>query len=368
MIRLHSLARGGAAAGIVIVLASCGGEPGRVEPPEEPVRVTVSTPHRAGTPRSYPASAVSRNRAELATRISGTVERVPVEVGSRVRRGDTLVMLDISDIRARIEQARANAELARQSYRRISNLAEEGAATGQELDDAEARLDGAVAALEEARAQRPYAVLVAPYAAAVTVRNVDPGDLALPGHPVMVLEGMGALKVEADLPGAVASSVTEGDPVTVTDPAGGRSFPATVRRVVPALDPGSRRFRVEARFDDDAGAARSILPGSYLRLVFEGGAGTTRWIPSDAVIREGQLTGVFTVVDDRLRLRWVRLGASRDGAVELLAGPAGPFDVVRSPSPVLRDGLPVSEVERREWTLPASGHEGEPAGPEEAGR
>ena len=72
--------------------------------------------------------------------------------------------------------------------------------------------------------------------------------------------------------------------------------------------------------------------------------GSTRWIPSDAVVRHGQLTGVFTVEGETLRLRWLRLGRESGGAQEVLAGPAGEMTVVRSPSRDLRDGQPVSTV------------------------
>ncbi|NIP57408.1 MAG: hypothetical protein GWM92_04330, partial [Gemmatimonadetes bacterium] len=71
----------------------------------------------------------------------------------------------------------------------------------------------------------------------------------------------------------------------------------------------------------------------------------------------GQLTGVYTVEEGRLALRWVRLGLSRPGAIELLAGPVGP--VVRDPAPGFYDGRPLEAVRERAWSGP------EPAGEEE---
>jgi hypothetical protein len=87
-----------------------------------------------------------------------------------------------------------------------------------------------------------------------------------------------------------------------------------------------------------------------------------RWIPADAVVDRGQLTGVFAVEADTLRLRWVRLGQHRDGAVELLSGPAGAdLTVVRRPTADLFDGRAVGQRSEESWTAagvaPAAGGE-----------
>jgi len=93
-----------------------------------------------------------------------------------------------------------------------------------------------------------------------------------------------------------------------------------------------------------------MIPGAFVRLTIPEGAGATRWIPADAVVRTGQLTGVYTVEDDVLHLRWIRLGRTHGEAVEILSGPTGVLTVVRSPARGLQDGQPVSGVTR----VPAS--------------
>ena len=111
--------------------------------------------------------------------------------------------------------------------------------------------------------------------------------------------------------------------------------------MVPALNRASRRFQIEVT----PGSGSDLLPGAFARLHLAAAEpGATRWIPRDAVVRKGQLTGVFSLEDDSLRLRWLRLGRTRDGAVEVLAGPAGELTVVRDATPELHDGQPVSRA------------------------
>ncbi len=334
-----------------LTLVACSSdEPGRIPRPEEPTEVTVSAVQRAPTVETYPAVVASQRRADIATRMSGTVQRVQVDVGARVRAGDALVSLDAADVRARVAAARAQATLAEQSYRRIDNLHADGAASQQELDQAKAALDGARAQRTEAEAQEAYAVVRAPFDGVITRRNVDPGDLAVPGRPLFTLVTSGTLKVVAELPARSAGTLSVGDPVGVR--VDGEVRAAHIDRVVPALGDGSRTFRVEAVLDGGSG---QIIPGTYARLEVQHQDAGPRWIPTDAIVSRGQLTGVFSLEADTLRLRWVRLGQTRDDGVELLAGPAGDLTVVRNPGPELTDGRPVSAAHTEPWTAPGGG-------------
>lgn len=332
----------------LVGLAACGAEePGRIPRAQDPVEVSVSALIRAPAMESFPAAVVSERSAEIATRMSGTVERVLVDVGSRVRAGDVLVALDAADIGARVASAQAQRELAERSFSRVENLQRDGAASQQELDQAQASVAAARAMTSEAEAQQAYAVVRAPFDGVVTRRTVDPGDLAMPGQPMLAMMAPGALKIVADLPAHRSGSMVVGDEVRVH--AGGSMHAAKVTRVVPALGGGSRTFRVEASLMD---SGAGLVPGSYARLEVAVPGEGPRWVPADAVVTRGQLTGVFTVEADTVRLRWVRLGQVRDGAAELLAAPGGDLRVVRRPGADLFDGRPVSAARDESWAAP----------------
>jgi RND family efflux transporter MFP subunit len=337
---------------LAVALAGCGGEPGELPPSGEPVDVAVSSAVASYAVKAIPATVVATEEAELATRISGTIRRMPVEIGARVAAGQALAALDTDEIDARIASAEAGAQLARQWHRRIASLAKDGAATAQELDDAEARLEMAEAGLLDARAQREYVVLRAPFAGVITRRMADPGDLALPGMPILTMIGTGGLKVEADLPAELAGRLAVGTPVTLYWSEKRERFPARVARVVPAVERRSRRFRVEAIFEAGPEGQPDIPPGTFVRLELGESSATTRWIPADAVVTRGQLKGVFVVEADQLRLRWVRLGQHIDGTIELLAGPRPEALLVRRPSFDLTDGRPVGDVREIDWAPP----------------
>lgn len=323
-------------------IAACDrGEPGEIAETEGALELTVSRPAAAPELASFPATVRSTAEAELATRSSGAVRRVTVDVGSRVSRGQVLVVLDPQDVEARIAAAAAGERQARRYYERIEALERDGAATGQELDDARARFEMAEAASEEAAAQRAYAVLSAPFAGVIVRREVDPGDLATPARPILALVDPESVEVILDLPGAYAETVAVGDTIQVVAPRTGRRHSSTIARVSPAQDVQSRRVRLEARLPD---APPDLMPGSFVRVELSGTGRTATWIPVDAIVRRGQLAGVFVVSEGVARLRWIRLGERRPSAVEVLAGLEPDARVVRNPLPHLTDGVRVDRV------------------------
>lgn len=322
-------------------LGACHGDaPERERRQLDPVAVTVSSAWSSAADRAFTGRVAAADEAQVATRTSGTVTAVLVEVGEQVQVGELLATLDDADVQARIQAARAQVELAEKQHGRISRLAADGAASQMELDQATAQLEAALAMLQEAEAQADYVEVKAPFSGVITARMADAGDLAVPGHPIVTVQTRGAAKVVADLPAGAQGTVSEGMSVTLSQ--AGTSVAATVSRVVPSLDARSHRFRIEVRGEDPLPWAA----GQVVRVNIADAGSGTRWIPSDAVVRRGQMTGVFTVEQDSLRLRWLRLGRTLDEAVEVLAGPAGDLDVVRSPAPEFVDGQPVSQIQR----------------------
>jgi len=343
----------------MLTLAAAGcdrSEPGQVERTEAPQDVTVSRVVQAAGSQLVAARVVATEEARLATRASGIVTAVLVDVGAQVHRGQTLVRLDDAGVESGVAAAEAEATIARKTYMRLENLVRDGAATDQERDQARARMEMAEANLSEARSNRDYVVLKAPFAGTVTERFVDPGDLAVPGQPVVTVSGSSGVKVVADAPAPLAGRIAVGEAVRIVDQDTGRHWPATVTRRVPVIEPASNRFRIEAHFDDTA--ADTPLPGSFVRIAVAGVENPGLLIPGDAVVREGQLTGVYSLEDGVLRLRWLRPARATDGVAEVLSGLGPDTRVVRAPAPTILDGSEAGAVEEEDWTpIAASGED-----------
>jgi RND family efflux transporter MFP subunit len=234
-----------------------------------------------------------------------------------------------------------NAALMKQ---RMERLHARDAATQKDLDDATAGYEAALAnlrAAEEgvkaARSYLAYAEIKAPFAGVVVDRMVEVGDMASPGRPLFVIEDTSRVKIEAQVPESAAAGLSIGDPVEVE--IGGERFEARLSELLPAADPRSRTFTVRALLDNPG---RSLRSGMFARLRLGGASSPAVTVPEESLIRRGPLSGVFVVAaDSTARLRWITVGRTRDGLVEVLSGLAPGEAVVLQPGPEVEDGRPV---------------------------
>ena len=154
-------------------------------------------------------------QAVIEAKVSGRITRLPVTLGQSVKQGDVLVELATQEIQAKLDQANAAFRQAELEFNRTANLRKQNAATQAELDAAQARYNVAKAAVAEAEALSGYAKIVAPFDGVVARKLADEGDLAMPGKPLLELEGRAGLRLVADVPSLLASHVLPDAKLTV---------------------------------------------------------------------------------------------------------------------------------------------------------
>jgi RND family efflux transporter MFP subunit len=371
----------------LVLTAACGGAPAEREAVDSAPAVPVTLGRVAPTEwmDTVEAGGVVRSRstAAISSRILAPVLAVHVRAGDRVRRGQTLIELDASELAAQsaraaaslqaVEQsaqaatadvagAEAALELARATHERIRTLHEQRSATSQELDEAAAGLAAATARLAAARAQATgamaaleaarsaaraceitaaYGAITAPFDAVVAERHVDPGSLATPGLPLLLLEGPGALQLEVQVDATRAGAIAPGTSVEVRVDTEGPDSPWREGRVaeIARVDPGSHSFTV--KIDVDAGT--DWRSGLFGRARFPIGSRTALTMPAGAAVRRGQLVMAFVVdAEQRARLRAIRTGDQRGERIEVLSGLADRDRVVVHAPAGLEDGRLVS--------------------------
>lgn len=338
---------------------------GKPEPPaERPEARAVSVATRAAAyrrvadPVRATAAIEPSRRVAPGTKILGRVEAVPVVEGQRVAAGQLLARLESRDLEAAVHQAEAavaaaeaQLENARAQHDRMVELQARGSATTKNLEDATTGFRMAQAGVEQARANLAaarvnlgYARVVSPLDGWVVSKQIEAGDMVAPGRPLFTVEDLDPVKVVAEVPESEVSGLAPDDPAVVEVSAVGLRREGSVSRIVPAGDARSRTFRCEIVLPNPDGVLKS---GMFARVAFEPrGEARTRealLVPAGALVRRGQLDGLYVVEDARARLRWVRTGASRDGEVEVLSGLSAGDRYVVEPTAALVDGVPVEE-------------------------
>jgi RND family efflux transporter MFP subunit len=305
--------------------------------------------------------------SDLAAKVMGTVERIAVREGDRVKKGDLLLSLDDREAKARLAEAehafaaarsaqdgaRAGADLAAATLTRYEALKREESVSAQEFDEVAARNRQAQAARDQADAMAVTAAsrvdqarvalddtrIVAPHAGVITGKLVDVGDLGTPGRPLLVLETAKGYRLDVPLPEEYVNRVRLRQRVEVTIPALNLAvLQGTVTTIVPAADPRTRSFLIKVSLPPEAG----VKSGMYARAAVPLGESNQVLIPQTAVLRRGQLTGLYVVDGEgTAHFRLIRLGRSFQDQVEVLSGISDGERYVVEPVPTLVDGARV---------------------------
>jgi RND family efflux transporter MFP subunit len=276
-------------------------------------------------------------QAVIEAKNSGRITRLPVALGQSVKQGELLVELATQEIQARLDQANATFRQAELDFNRTANLRKQSAATPAELDATQARYNVAKATVAEAEALSGYAKIVAPFDGVVTRKLADEGDLAMPGKPLLELEGRAGLRLVADVPSLLASRVLPKAKLSVRVETLPDAITGTVREISPGADPASRTVRMKVDLPETAG----LSTGQFGRLAVPVGEGTFLFVPPPALVRRGQLEILFVAADGKAQMRLVRTGKETPQGIEILAGLAPGEAVVIEGAGNLRDGQPL---------------------------
>ncbi|MCZ6507278.1 MAG: efflux RND transporter periplasmic adaptor subunit [Acidobacteria bacterium] len=337
---LEACRRGGRRLGFVVVgvsvLLACQ-EPPKAETVLRPVRFEQVSTSRAARLRTFAGVAKAGLETRLSFRVSGTVERVPVVVGERVRRGHVLARLDATDYELRVQealaglaQAEAAARNAEADYERVRGLYENNNASRRELDGARANNESSQAQvvavekrLEGARQQVSYCTLHAPVDGTVASVAVEVNENIQAGQKLFLLTAAGDIDVEVALPELLIADIELGQRSVVRfDALPGRSFEAGVTEAGVAMLGTATTFAVTVRLEEADPRIRSGMAAEAdFRFPVAGGQG--RMLVAPVAVGEDR-AGRYVFVLDKgsgtVGRRAVTVGELTADGLEVLSG------------------------------------------------
>src|SRR5579862_1179718 len=334
-----------------------------------------------------PGSIQAITEAPILARADGYLQHRMVDIGDRVRTGQSLAEIDAPEMDQQIRQAKAtlqqslaavdqaaanyergqaDEDLAKVTAQRWSALLTKGVVSKQENDRYQSEyhaLTAATKALEKALAaqrsnvaaaeanlgrldqMQSYRLVKAPFDGVITQRNVDVGALVNTGNTLLFrIAQIDTLRTYLNVPQANASEVRVGQPARLSaSNLPGRQFAGAVARTASALDPASRTLLVEVHVPNPGGA---LLPGMYARVALIGArSNAPLQIPSDALIARGEGTEVAVVRDGHtVHLQKIEVGRDYGDHLEVVGGLIEGQTIIASPGDVVREGLQVQPV------------------------
>ena len=298
------------------------------------VRTAVAEQSRKVSIAEVVGTVRAARSATLAPLIGGTVAEIRVGLGSSVHAGDVLVRLAARDVEARLAQTRAVSEQAERDRTRATLLKEQGAMSVAQYEATLSQWSVARARQAEASSVADRMVLRAPFAGVITAKLANVGDTALPGQPLLALETPSALRFEAQVPERTGGALAVGDHLPVRLEGLDHELVGRIAEIQPASDDATRT----RLFKIDLPETPGLRSGRFGRVLIGSGQSVAVTIPSEAVVRHGQLETVFVVESGLARLRLVRSGRERAGRLEVSSGLSGGEVVVLAGAGELVDG------------------------------
>jgi membrane fusion protein, multidrug efflux system len=335
---------GGLAAWKVASLRAADEAASKQPEPVESVTTSVAREREYRPTTTSIGTILALNSITLRNEIAGTVRRVSLVPGQIVETGSLLVALDVSVEEAELEALEAQAELTKTTLERLERLRQAQATSQEEVDQARAARDVALAQTARTRAIIARKTIRAPFRARVGLADVHIGQYLNEGTELTTLQGVDqAANVDFTVSQAVAGSLKVGEVVAVYAAGQSTPFSARIVAVDARVDPTTRNALVRARIPQNAPA-----PGASVRVeVPVGPLASAVSIPVSALRKGPGGDHVFVIVADssgqtRAHVQPVRAGTVVADEVLIIEGLRPGQAVATSGSFKLRESVLVA--------------------------
>ena len=247
--------------------------------------------------------------------ITGHIEHIYVEVGSRVSKGSMLVRMD----QTQLNTTRINLNSTKTELDRVTALKASGSVSQQVYDQTKAGYDQLV---ETERFQNENTFVKAQFSGIISAKNYEDGEMYT-GAPILTLTQISRLKAIINIPESYYPLVKQGMKVDVrSDIYPDKTFPATIEIVYPTIDPATHTFQAKLNIPN---SGEKIRPGMYVKTTLALGEMDAIVVPYQSVLK---LTGsndryVFTNQNGEAHRVAVTLGQRFDDRIEII--PVTPF-------------------------------------------
>ena len=303
-----------------------------------PVKVHKVERARITEKITYTGTLEALTKINITPEVGGKISRIYAEAGDRVAKGQLLAELETNSIRLQLKQAEAGVAVAEASHadalrnrERMDRLIKENAVSEQQREKIQLAYDAAAAQLEQARAGLNLAkhaldvsLMKAPFSGVIASKNAEVGDVINPmmggfgggAGGVLTLMDYSKIKLVVAISSEDIGRIRKGQEAILRVAAfPGRDFRGSVRVVNLTADPLSKKFGVEAVFDNSDAALR---PGTFGDLVFEVQSHENALVVPQQAILEN--TYVFVVEGVKAVRKNVTLGIQNTTMVEILSG------------------------------------------------
>lgn len=242
----------------------------------------------------------------------------------------------IAQAQAGINQAKAGITRSRAALAQAQAQIKQAAAG---VNQARAQVQQAEASKSQVTANLDYGIITAPFDGVVTRKHTEVGAMAGAGQSIVTVENTAKQRFSVDVPESSTSQFKQGDLVKIRLDSIQQVINGTVDRVIPTANSNSHSFNIKISLPSNT----ALMSGMFGRLELPGTLRQGITIPSTALMRRGQLEGVYVMGrNNQATLRWVKTGKTQNNTVEITSGLSSGDRIITTNLPQLSDGQTVT--------------------------
>lgn len=192
------------------------------------------------------ANIKTRQNVLLYPEFTGSLKKIYVKEGLRVKKGSLLAQIDDAGLKNQLEQLQIQVELTKTTYDRIQRLWKQNIGSEMQLLQAKANYEAQLKSIEQLKKQLQRTQILAPFSGTIDEIVANTGANLIPGKtPVMRIVNLKEMYTEANVPERYLSQIKVGTAATVNIPMLNREYSTSIRQTGNFINPNNRSFRVE---------------------------------------------------------------------------------------------------------------------------
>lgn len=328
-----------------LVIAGCNSTADDSQQTATPVRVAAAFDGPAAPSIRTNGLLVNKDEIRLSFKMGGVIKHIGVREGERVRKGQRLAEIELTEVNAQVEQARQAHTKAKRDLERGERLYADKVISLEQLEDLRTQTAMTEAGFDSAQFNSNYASIIAPQDGAVLRRLAEERELVAAGNPVIVLGAQNrGFVVRTGLADREIVQIKLGDTAQVQlDALPDARLTGKVTEVAGAADPASGMFMVEVALAAGDLPLKSGLIAKLTIVPSTANNGSRVYVPIASIVEgDGSRASVFVLDNDRVHRRKVEVAFIENDAVALLSGIKAGEQIVTDGALYLEDGEQVA--------------------------
>lgn len=284
----------------------------------------------------------ANEQIEIRSEVSGVVESINFEEGSKVVKGQLLFKVNDIELQAQLSKVQTAQKLAAENERRAKLLLEKQAISQEEYDISSADYQSAKAESALVAAQLSKTTIRAPFSGIIGLRSISKGTYVSPSTVIAKLVNTDQLKITFSIPEKYASKINVGTLLTFTTSDSKEKNTAKIYAIEPEVEIATRTLKMRAIADNPGG---KLFPGTYANVILPlETVDNALMVPSEALIPVQNGKKIFISEDGKAKEIDVVIGSRTGSSVRVLSGLKAGDTVLTYGVMALKNGSPVKVI------------------------